>query len=103
MSLNCARLPLGVDMFCQKCGARDQSVDSYCKRCGEWLPDPEQVGRHRGGIRSRTPEQRNRKMRVMEALSALFSLGAFLIIMGVLAGKLDKPMLVLAADFCSSR
>ena len=87
-------------MFCQKCGAADQSVDSYCKRCGEWLPDPEQIGRRRGSIRSRTPEQRNRKMRFMEALGALFSLSAFLIIMGVLAGKLNKPMLVLAADFC---
>ncbi|HMF56048.1 MAG TPA: hypothetical protein VK619_06790 [Pyrinomonadaceae bacterium] len=86
-------------MFCQKCGAADQTVDSYCKRCGEWLPDPSQIGRRRGKLGARTPEERNRKMRVMEALSALFAIGSLLVIVGVLAGTLNKSVLVVAADF----
>src|SRR5438270_13147191 len=58
-------------MFCSKCGAADQSADSYCKRCGEWLPDTTRLGRRRGRIRARTPEQRHQKMRIIEAMSAL--------------------------------
>ncbi len=87
-------------MFCQKCGAADQSVDSYCKRCGEWLADPSQLRRRRGHLGARTPEERNRKMRILEAISALFSLGALVVIIGVLSGKLDKAVLVVAADLC---
>ena len=64
-------------MFCQKCGAAEQKADSYCTRCGEWLPDTEHLGRRRGRFRQRTPEERNRKMRVMEAVSALFAVASF--------------------------
>lgn len=87
-------------MFCSKCGAADQSADSYCKRCGEWLPDTERLGRRRGRIRARTPEQRHQKMRIVEAMSALAALSSAVIILAVLAGKVDRPALVLAADLC---
>ena len=87
-------------MFCSKCGAADQSADSYCKRCGEWLPDTARLGRRRGRIRARTPEQRHQKMRVIEAMSALAALSSAVIILAVLAGKVDRPVLVMAADLC---
>jgi|SRR5689334_20526398 len=85
-------------MFCSKCGAADQSADSYCKRCGEWLPDTSHLGRRRGRLRARTPEQRNQRMRILEAVSFLAALSSAVIIGAVLAGKLDKPSLVIALD-----
>ena len=87
-------------MFCPKCGAAEQSTDSYCKRCGEWLPDTSRLGRRRGRLRMRTPEQRNRRMRILEVVSALSALAAAALISAVLAGKLDKPALVIAMDLC---
>ena len=87
-------------MFCPKCGAAEQSTDSYCKRCGEWLPDTSRLGRRHGRLRMRTPEQRNRRMRILEAVSALSALAAAVLISAVLAGKLDKPALVIAMDLC---
>lgn len=85
-------------MFCPKCGAADQSVDSYCKRCGEWLPDTSHLGRRRGRLTTRTPEQRNRKMRVLEAASFLAALTSAFIIGAYFSGKLEKPALVIALD-----
>ncbi|MDQ3819699.1 MAG: hypothetical protein M3362_18770 [Acidobacteriota bacterium] len=87
-------------MFCSKCGAADQSADSYCKRCGEWLPDKSHLGRRRGRFRARTPEQRHRKMRVLEVVSAVAALSSALIILAALAGKVERPVLVIAADLC---
>jgi hypothetical protein len=87
-------------MFCPKCGAAEQSTDSYCKRCGEWLPDTSHLGRRRGRLRARTPEQRNRRMRILEAASALSALGAAVLIAAVMAGRLDKPALAIAMDLC---
>ena len=87
-------------MFCPKCGAADQNTDSYCKRCGEWLPDMSHLGRRHGRLKARTPEQRNRKMRVLESISALMALSSAIIIFLVLAGKLDKDLLNLAAQLC---
>ena len=48
----------------------------------------------------RTPEQRNRRMRILEVVSALSALAAAALISAVLAGKLDKPALVIAMDLC---
>jgi hypothetical protein len=48
----------------------------------------------------RTPEQRNRRMRILETVSALCALAAAVLISAVLAGKLDKPALVIAMDLC---
>jgi hypothetical protein len=85
-------------MFCPKCGAADQSVDSYCKRCGEWLPDTSHLGRKRGRLTRRTPEQRNQKMRILEAASFLAALSSAFIIGAYFSGKLEKPALVIALD-----
>jgi hypothetical protein len=85
-------------MFCPKCGAADQSVDSYCKRCGEWLPDTSHLGRRRGRLTTRTPEQRNQKMRVLEAASFLAALASAFIIGAFVSGKLEKPALIIALD-----
>ncbi|HKC63072.1 MAG TPA: hypothetical protein VKB86_05515, partial [Pyrinomonadaceae bacterium] len=73
---------------------------SYCKRCGEWLPDTARLGRRRGRIRARTPEQRHQKMRIIEAMSALAALSSAVIILAALAGKIDRPTLLMAADLC---
>lgn len=85
-------------MFCSKCGAADQAADSYCKRCGEWLPDTSRLGRRRGRFWARTPEQRSHKMRFLEVVTFLFALSSIVIMALVLAGKLEKPALVVAID-----
>jgi uncharacterized membrane protein YvbJ len=56
-------------MFCPKCGANDQQTDSYCTRCGQWLPDMDNLNRPRF-LWNKTPAQKIRKMRILEALSA---------------------------------
>jgi hypothetical protein len=88
-------------MFCPECGAAEQSMDSYCKRCGEWLPDTKRLGRRHGRLSARTPEQRNRKMRVLEILSAVFALLTGGLIVGVLTGNLDRTVLSLAVNLCT--
>ena len=85
-------------MFCPKCGADAQSAESYCKRCGEWLPDLDAI-RRPGLFRKRTREEKIRKMRVLEAVSAALSLTAGAIITSVLAGT-DTQLLYLAAFCC---
>lgn len=87
------------NMFCPKCGAKDQSAESYCKRCGEWLPDVDaMVGPSL--FRTRTREEKIRKMRVLEAVSAGLSLMTAAIIISVLAGGADPQLLFLAALCC---
>lgn len=39
-------------------------------------------------------------MRIIEAMSALAALSSAVIILAVLAGKIDRPALVMAADLC---
>ena len=87
-------------IFCSRCGAGGQHADSYCRSCGLWLPDPRAVGRRRGHLRLRTPEERNRKMRVLEAVGAVFSLSAAVLIFVSLAARPAHPLLVPAADLC---
>jgi uncharacterized membrane protein YvbJ len=72
------------NMFCPKCGADGQSAESYCKRCGEWLLDLDAIVRSPGLFRKRTREEKIRKMRVLEAVSAGLSLTAAAIITSVL-------------------
>jgi hypothetical protein len=87
------------NMFCPKCGAKDQSAESYCKHCGEWLPDVDaMVGS--GLFRTRTREEKIRKMRVLEAVSAGLSLTAAAIIISVLAAGADPQLLFLAVFCC---
>lgn len=86
-------------MFCPKCGAEGQSAESYCKRCGEWLPDLEAI-RSPGLFRKRTREEKIRKMRILEVVSAALSLTAVAIITSVLAAGGDVQLLFLAAFCC---
>ena len=89
-------------MFCPKCGAGDQSAYSYCKRCGEWLPDIDAVNKPGFGLfRRRTrPEEKIRKMRILEALSAALSLTSAAIIYSFVASGRNAGLLFLAAIFC---
>ena len=86
-------------MFCPKCGADAQSADSYCKRCGEWLPDIDALARP-GLFRKWTREQKIRKMRILEAISAGLSLTSAAIIISFLAGGAETQLLVLAVFCC---
>ena len=87
------------NMFCPKCGADGQSAESYCKRCGEWLLDLDAI-RSPGLFRNRTREEKIRKMRVLEAVSAGLSLTAGAIITAVLVAGGDVRLLFLAALCC---
>ena len=86
-------------MFCPKCGADAQSADSYCKRCGEWLPDIDALARPRL-FRKWTREQKIRKMRILEAISAGLSLAAAAIIIAFLRGGAETQLLILAVFCC---
>ena len=87
------------NMFCPGCGADGQTAESYCKRCGKWLPDVEALSRP-GLFRKRTREEKIRKMRVLEAVSAALSLTAGAIITSVLVGGSDTQLLNLAVFCC---
>jgi hypothetical protein len=86
-------------MFCPKCGADAQNAESYCKRCGEWLPDIDALARPRL-FRKSTREQKIRKMRILEAISAGLSLTSAAIIISVLRGGADTQLLFLAVFSC---
>ena len=86
-------------MFCPKCGADAQNADSYCTRCGEWLPDLNSLTRP-GLFRKRTREEKIRKMRVLEAISAGLALTAAAMIFAVLSGSGDTQLLFLSLLFC---
>jgi membrane protein implicated in regulation of membrane protease activity len=86
-------------MFCPKCGAGDQRADSYCKRCGDWLPDIDALARPRL-FRKSTREQKIRKMRILEAISAGLSLTSAAIIISFLAGGAATQLLLLAVFCC---
>ena len=90
---------MAKSMFCPKCGADAQSADSYCKRCGEWLPDIDTLARPRL-FRKSTREQKIRKMRILEAISAGLSLTSAAIIISVLAGGGETQLLILAVFCC---
>ena len=84
-------------MFCRKCGADAQSAQSYCK--GEWLPDLD--ASHRPGLfRKRTRDEKIRKMRVLEAVSAGLSLTAAAVVTSVLVAGADVQLLSLATLCC---
>src|SRR5687768_5089539 len=90
---------MAKNMFCPKCGADAQSAESYCRRCGEWLPDIEALDRPRL-FRKSTREQKIRKMRILEAISAGLSLTAAAIIISVLRGGGNTQLLILAVFCC---
>ena len=86
-------------MFCPKCGADAQNADSYCTRCGEWLPDLNALTRP-GLFRRRTREEKIRKMRILEAVSAGLALAAAAMIFAVLRGSADTQLLFLSLVSC---
>ena len=86
-------------MFCPKCGADAQNAESYCTRCGEWLPDLNSLARP-GLFRKRTREEKIRKMRVLEAISAGLSLTAAALIFAVISGTADTQLLFLSLLCC---
>ena len=86
-------------MFCPKCGADAQRAESYCTRCGEWLPDLNSHARP-GLFRKRTREEKIRKMRILEAISAGLALAAAAMIFAVLRGNADTQLLFLSLLCC---
>jgi hypothetical protein len=87
-------------IYCPKCGADGQNVEAYCKRCGEWLPDIEALSRP-GLLKKLSREEKIRKMRLLEIISAGLSLISVAVILTVLAGQNDKQFLFLAVICCS--
>ena len=86
-------------MFCPKCGVGDQSAESYCRRCGEWLPDMRLRARRRL-FRPRTREQKIRKMRLLEILSAGLAFASAAMIFYFPKSQGDMSLLNLAGAFC---
>ena len=86
-------------MFCPKCGADAQKGESYCTRCGEWLPDLNSLTRP-GLFRKRTREEKIRKMRVLEVISAGLALTAAAIIFAIINGSADTGLLFLSLICC---
>ena len=89
-------------MFCPKCGAEDQNADSYCKRCGEWLPDIDSLSKPGFGLfrKRMRPEDKIRKMRILEAISTGLSLTSAAIIFSFISAGRNGQLLFLAAIFC---
>jgi hypothetical protein len=86
-------------MFCPKCGASDQRAESYCRRCGEWLPDIDAPTQPML-FRKRTREEKIRKMRILEVVSAALAFTSAAIIFSVLSGSGDTSLLNLAGICC---
>ena len=86
-------------MFCPKCGADAQNAESYCTRCGEWLPDLSSHTRP-GLFRKRTREEKIRKMRILEAISAGLALAAAAMIFSFLRGGGEPQLLFLSLLCC---
>ena len=86
-------------MFCPNCGADAQNAESYCTRCGEWLPDVNSFTRP-ALFRKRTREEKIKKMRVLEAISAGLALTAAATIFAVLRGSADTQLLFLSLLCC---
>lgn len=87
-------------IFCSRCGAGGQRVESYCRSCGEWLPDPAAAVRlGPGRLRGASPEQKQRRIHLLQLLSALAAAAAGLLTLAAHFG-LNPDMLVGAAILC---
>jgi hypothetical protein len=86
-------------IFCPRCGASDQRAESYCRRCGEWLPD---IDGHKQPrlFRKKTREEKIRKMRILEVVSAALAFTSAAIIFSFLSGSGDAGLLNLAGICC---
>lgn len=58
------------------------------------------IGRRRGLLRNKTPEQKMRRMRLLEALSALLALASAIMLWGVSTGRLGPSFVSTAASLC---
>jgi hypothetical protein len=86
-------------IFCPKCGASDQRPESYCRRCGQWLLDIDAPTQPRI-FRKKTREEKIRKMRILEVVSAALAFTSAAIIFSVLSGSGDTSLLNLAGICC---
>jgi hypothetical protein len=86
-------------IFCSRCGAPGQTVESYCRSCGGWLPDPAAAMTPRGRLRHLSPERKQRRMRLLELLSAAAALVSALTTLAVLTGA-DVGLLVIPLFLC---
>ena len=86
-------------IFCSKCGTSDQRAESYCRRCGQWLPDIDAPTQSKL-FRKRTREEKIRKMRILEVVSAALAFISAAIIFSVLSGSHDTSLLNLAGICC---
>ena len=86
-------------IFCSKCGAPGQKIESYCRSCGEWLPDPTAAWHPRGRLRQLSPERKQRRMRVLELISAVAAALAGVITLAVLSGA-DFELLIVPMVLC---
>jgi hypothetical protein len=67
-------------VFCQSCGAGEQSGDAYCKRCGEWLPETTGIARRALWGDGIAPERRLKTVLVRQILSAILALASAIIL-----------------------
>jgi hypothetical protein len=74
-------------------------MESYCRSCGEWLPDPAATGLRPGGLRGLSPELKQRRIYLLQLLSALAALVAALLTLAVHFG-LHEDMLVVTILLC---
>ena len=75
-------------MFCENCGAREQSSKSYCRQCGKW-------------IGSGPPEKRLIVMIIFNAISALFGAAAAIALFTTYLGTTTaKWSIYVAGTFC---
>lgn len=83
-------------MFCPNCGADNQRAEAYCTRCGTWLVDAAQImrrGRH-ARTRAASPEQKNRAVLVFNAIGALLSLCAFVLLLARMPHEQPAPLML---------
>jgi hypothetical protein len=88
-----------ASIFCARCGAAGQKAESYCRSCGEWLPDPVPAWHPRGRLRGLSPERKQKRIRILELLSALAAAVAAIITLGVHFGA-HPDLLVITVLLC---
>ena len=87
-------------IFCARCGASGQKAEAYCRSCGEWLPDPTAVVRlGPGRLRGVSPERKQRRIHLLQFLSAMAAAAAGILTLAVHFG-LHPDMLMVVALLC---
>lgn len=81
-------------IFCARCGASGQKTEAYCRSCGEWLPDPAAGRLGPGRLRGVSPEGKQRRIYLLQLLSALAAAAAGLLTLAVLFGAHRDVLLI---------